>query len=183
MLGQSFKFRYISKHAYRLAQLIYSNQKILRYLNYLTDDPLADKTIGRNGEVIEQPDILFPFEKSGIDLDGYDRALITETQCRMFIYPSKAKLKAETNAGKITYIIDIITPNGFKLLKGSNEYRDALIADEISRMIDGHRVTGFGDVEITSFAAGKLQEGRFNYFTLYVEVGNLTIKDWLTIDD
>lgn len=183
MLGQTFKFRYISKHAFRLAELIYSNQNILRYINYLTDDPLAEKTIGRNGKQVKQPDIKVSFEDSGISLDAYDRNLVTESRCYIFLYPAKATLKADVNVGKITYIIDIIIPSGFRLLKGSNEYRDALIADEIARMVDGHRVTGFGDVEITSFATGKLQDGKYNYFTLYTDVGNLTIKDWLTIDD
>lgn len=183
MLGESFKFRYISQHALSLAKKIYSNQNILRYLNYLTDDPLASKTVNRKGEIVQQPDVNLSFDNCGINLEGYDRNIISEDRCYIFVYPSKAKLKAIANAGKIIYIVDIITPYGFKILHGKNEYRDALIADEISRMIDGHRITGFGDVEITDFATGKLQDGKYNYFTLYIEVGNLTIKDWLMIDD
>lgn len=183
IFGQSFKFRYISKHALTLAEKIYSNQNILRYLSYLTDDPLSQETLNRKGELVVQPDITVLFEDSGISLEAYDKNIITEDRCYIFLTPAKGHLKAETNAGKITYIVDIITPYKFKILKGTNEYRDALIADEISRMIDGHRVTGFGDVEITDFATGKLQDGKYNYFTLYIEVGNLAIKDWLFNDD
>lgn len=176
-MGKSLKFKYIAKHSLTIAQLLYENQNILRYMNYLTDDPLSNRTINRKGQIVEQPDINLGFDESGLNTGCFNKDILTETKCHLFIHPIKSNgMRTSKIIGELQYGIDIITPSGFQILADSREYRDFNIADEISQLIDGKAVTGVGDVEINDFSSGKL-DSEYCYLTLFVSIKNFTIKD------
>lgn len=171
----SIKFRDIANHEITIARYIYENQSILRYMYYLSNDPLSDKTINDKGEIVLQPDLDITFDEAHISLQSYDEKILSTKHCSMFIYPLHGTMYKRKTLGDITYAIDIICPKDFQMLWDTTEYRDFCIADEIAEMIDGKMVTGIGDVEILDWKSGRLEKD-YTYLSLFVNVKNFTVK-------
>lgn len=174
-MKHSVKFRDIAKHELAIAKIICDNQNIMRYMCYMTDDPLAERTVNRKGEIVEQPDLDIDYKSAHISIQSFNNKILDTSHLSMFIHPLKGALFANRTIGDITYAIDIVCPEDFQVFDGKIEYRDYNIADEICRDIDGKKITGFGDVEIVDFNSGKLEQD-YTFLTLFVRVRNFTLK-------
>lgn len=175
-MNRSVKFKDLNRHKLVIAEKIYNNQNILRYMNYMTDDPLAKRTVNRQGKIVEQPDLNISFDDAHLYTRAFDENILSTSHCSLFIHALEGNLSARQSIGYITYEIDIVCPCEFQILEGTRENRDGDIADEICGDIDGHMVTGVGDVEILTFKEGKLEKD-YTYLALFVRVKNFTVQD------
>jgi hypothetical protein len=72
----SSKFKFLDNNLTKIVTALQSNQKLMKYLVYLTDDPLAQQTVDRAGKSVLQPDIHYSLIDNYIILDDYDESVL-----------------------------------------------------------------------------------------------------------
>lgn len=159
------KFNHIEKHLTDILDLICNNQKIKRYLTYLSDDPLAI-TAG-------QPDIEDDLVNENILIAPFREKALTENKALLFIHPDEGNFEYD-EIGEETYTIDLALPLAHWLLS-SKELRAFRIAAEIAKLIDGKEVTGIGKVKISKFKCFKTDEP-FAGVTLWIKVKSSNLQ-------
>jgi len=153
----SLKFKHIGSNTVKMLMPIISNQNFLRYLTYLSDDPLAQQTYDRNGQLVNQPDIQDIPINSSILLTPFDPTIITDLQIKVFFYPYSGNLS--NFIGTDVYEFIITCPIQFFILQGSGEYRNFLMAYEVAKMIDSkYEVVGVSKIEITNWKIFKASD-------------------------
>jgi len=159
----SQKFKYIEENLTNILYTMVTNQNLLRYISYLDDDPLDPS----------KPDITSNLIGTQIMLIPFDLNVLTKQEINLFINPVQGDLSVKRPIGTHTFIIDIVVPNKFWLLKG--KIRAFRIADEIASNIDGLNIAGIGWVEINRYKIYSLNNA-FSSLSLFVDVGGVTVK-------
>lgn len=163
-LKVSMKFNHIEKHLMDILNLICMNQKIKRYLKYLSEDPLTVRSA--------QPDIQDDLINENILITPFHEKALKDDKALMFINPNEGNLEYD-DIGEEMYTIDIVLPVAHWRLHDTGELRVFRIAAEIAKLIDGKEVTGIGKVNITKFKCLELSES-FAGITISVKVNTST---------
>ena len=140
-----------------------SSQNILKYIYHLVDDPLSESDVTEdlmvNGNII---------------LTLFDETVLTNSQVKVFLNPFNGSLKSMP-LSDIVFTLDIIVPNLYWKLNGMGQIRPYRIADEFAQLVDGQKVAGIGEVNITNFKAYKVNT-TYSGLTLFIEVNSSTLK-------
>ena len=148
----------------KLLELISGSQNLKRYIKYV-DDPLNPIKSDIEGSLMNENIILSPFNQK----------ILTESTVLVFISPDNGNLRVRP-LGTNTYVIDIFCPLDLEywLIKNEGLLRVFRIGDEISKLIDGKRVAGVGDVNIISYKSGNL-DGTYGYLRLNLEIDSVSL--------
>jgi hypothetical protein len=171
----SFKFKNIESNYNKLLNIIKVNQNILRYIKYLSDDPLAQNTYV-DGILVNQPNI----EEDPID-NGYIIPSLFEGKTpdteivRLFLSPIIGNFQSYP-LSNIGFEINIILPINKFILSGLGEFRPFRIMDEIAQLIDQQTVAGIGETEITGFKCVKLDNSSYLNMSSLIKVSSSTMK-------
>ena len=147
----------------KLLSLILSNQNILKYITHLVDDPLSESDVTE--------DLL---ENGSIILTLFDEEILTDLKVKLFLNPFNGSLKSMP-LSDIVFTLDILVPNLYWKLNGLGQLRPYRIADEFAQLVDGQKVAGIGEVNITNFKSYKINK-TYSGITLFVEVNSSTTK-------
>ena len=139
------------------------SQNILKYIYHLVDDPLSESDVTEdlmsNGNII---------------LTLFDETVLTNSQVKLFLNPFNGSLKSMP-LSDIVFTLDIVVPNLYWKLNGMGQLRPYRIADEFAQLVDGQKVAGLGEVNITNFKAYKIN-ATYSGLTLFIEVNSSTLK-------
>lgn len=168
----SLKFKHIGTNTVKMLMPIVNNQNFLRYLTYLTDDPLALKTYDRNGQSVNQPDITTIPIGDTVKLTPFDPNIITESKIIVFFYPLKGDLS--NIVGTDIYELVIACPLQYFILQGSGEFRPFMMAYEIAKMLDSQsEIAGVAKIEIKNWQIFKASDSNVGLSLLiHVKNGN-----------
>ena len=172
IIGISLKFKHIADNALKIAELLVTNQNILRYINYNTNSPLDLKTIDGSGKKVSQPDLTLSLKDSGILLTPYNEDILNETKVKVFISP----LKPKNNTGVLVddvYVVNIVCPIDYYVLDEKYEFRPFNIAYEICQELDNKNVAGVGKCNVFDWNNGKLNTN-YCITNLFISVTNAT---------
>lgn len=158
----SYKFRNLEKNLIKLILPIANNENIKRYLCYLDEDPL-DKN---------KPDITKNIINEYIYLMPFNEKTLNDSKVMIFYYPEYGDLRRKPT-GTHRFLMDIICPYSAWIFQG--KMRPIEIANEVSKLIDGKNIAGVGEVNITNYKSGKLDE-TYGFFTLFIEIESVTTK-------
>ena len=167
----SNKYSFINDNISDLLLPIVTNQNILRYIHYLDNDPLNSSKPNINNPYVIDDGV--HTSEAHIFLDFFNETIVTEQKIYMFFTPIKPK-RTFTEISTINsylFSLSIVIPSTYWSLRGQGKLRAYAIADEISQMIDGKRITGIGEVIIESDGAGKLDNG-YRILELVIKVDN-----------
>lgn len=165
-MNASLKFKFIEQNLMKILMLVVTNQKILRYIKYLNDNPLDESL----------PDIEDTLINSHIILSPFDKEVVTVSEVKLFFYPTRSDLKSKP-LGKHIYMFDIICPINYYIIPNMGQFRTIRIADEIAKMIDGQTIAGIGEVTIPNAYLSRLSnDSNYIIYSLPVEVNTATIK-------
>jgi len=143
--------------------LLLGSQNISKYIYHLVDDPLSESDVTEdlmgNGNII---------------LTLFDETVLTNSQIKVFLNPFNGSLKSMP-LSDIVFTLDIIVPNLYWKLNGMGQIRPYRIADEFAQLVDGQKVAGMGEVNITNFKAYKVN-ATYSGLTLFIEVNSSTLK-------
>jgi len=143
--------------------LLLSSKNISKYIYHLVDDPLSESDVTEdlmgNGNII---------------LTLFDETVLTNSQVKVFLNPFNGSLKSMP-LSDIVFTLDIIVPNLYWKLNGMGQIRPYRIADEFAQLVDGQKVAGIGEVNITNFKAYKVNT-TYSGLTLFIEVNSSTLK-------
>ena len=109
-----------------------------------------------------------------IILTLFDETVLTNSQVKVFLNPFNGSLKSMP-LSDIVFTLDIIVPNLYWKLNGMGQIRPYRIADEFAQLVDGQKVAGMGEVNITNFKAYKVNT-TYSGLTLFIEVNSSTTK-------
>ena len=147
----------------KLLSLLLGSQNISKYIYHLVDDPLSESDVTEdlmvNGNII---------------LTLFDETVLTNSQVKVFLNPFNGSLKSMP-LSDIVFTLDIIVPNLYWKLNGMGQLRPYRISDEFAQLVDGQKVAGLGEVNITNFKAYKVNE-TYSGLTLFIEVNSSTLK-------
>ena len=143
--------------------MLLGSQNISKYIYHLVDDPLSESDVTEdlmgNGNII---------------LTLFDETVLTNSQVKVFLNPFNGSLKSMP-LSDIVFTLDIIVPNLYWKLNGMGQIRPYRIADEFAQLVDGQKVAGMGEVNITNFKAYKVN-ATYSGLTLFIEVNSSTLK-------
>ena len=143
--------------------MLLGSQNISKYIYHLVDDPLSESDVTEdlmgNGNII---------------LTLFDETVLTNSQVKVFLNPFNGSLKSMP-LSDIVFTLDIIVPNLYWKLNGMGQIRPYRIADEFAQLVDGQKVAGMGEVNITNFKAYKVN-ATYSGLTLFIEVNSSTTK-------
>ena len=143
--------------------MLLGSQNISKYIYHLVDDPLSESDVTEdlmgNGNII---------------LTLFDETVLTNSQIKVFLNPFNGSLKSMP-LSDIVFTLDIIVPNLYWKLNGMGQIRPYRIADEFAQLVDGQKVAGMGEVNITNFKAYKVN-ATYSGLTLFIEVNSSTLK-------
>ena len=147
----------------KLLSLLLESKNISKYIYHLVDDPLSESDVTEdlmvNGNII---------------LTLFDETVLTNSQVKVFLNPFNGSLKSMP-LSDIVFTLDIIVPNLYWKLNGMGQIRPYRIADEFAQLVDGQKVAGIGEVNITNFKAYKVN-ATYSGLTLFIEVNSSTLK-------
>jgi len=147
----------------KLLSLLLESKNISKYIYHLVDDPLSESDVTEdlmgNGNII---------------LTLFDETVLTNSQVKVFLNPFNGSLKSMPTSD-IVFTLDIIVPNLYWKLNGMGQIRPYRIADEFAQLVDGQKVAGMGEVNITNFKAYKVNT-TYSGLTLFIEVNSSTTK-------
>ena len=147
----------------KLLSLLLESKNISKYIYHLVDDPLSESDVTEdlmgNGNII---------------LTLFDETVLTNSQIKVFLNPFNGSLKSMP-LSDIVFTLDIIVPNLYWKLNGMGQIRPYRIADEFAQLVDGQKVAGMGEVNITNFKAYKVN-ATYSGLTLFIEVNSSTLK-------
>ena len=147
----------------KLLSLLLESKNISKYIYHLVDDPLSESDVTEdlmvNGNII---------------LTLFDETVLTNSQVKVFLNPFNGSLKSMP-LSDIVFTLDIIVPNLYWKLNGMGQIRPYRIADEFAQLVDGQKVAGIGEVNITNFKAYKVNT-TYSGLTLFIEVNSSTLK-------
>ena len=147
----------------KLLSLLLESKNISKYIYHLVDDPLSESDVTEdlmgNGNII---------------LTLFDETVLTNSQVKVFLNPFNGSLKSMP-LSDIVFTLDIIVPNLYWKLNGMGQIRPYRIADEFAQLVDGQKVAGMGEVNITNFKAYKVN-ATYSGLTLFIEVNSSTLK-------
>ena len=109
-----------------------------------------------------------------IILTLFDETVLTNSQVKVFLNPFNGSLKSMPTSD-IVFTLDIVVPNLYWKLNGMGQLRPYRIADEFAQLVDGQKVAGLGEVNITNFKAYKVN-ATYSGLTLFIEVNSSTLK-------
>ena len=143
--------------------MLLESKNISKYIYHLVDDPLSELDVTEdlmaNGNII---------------LTLFDETVLTNSQVKVFLNPFNGSLKSMP-LSDIVFTLDIIVPNLYWKLNGMGQIRPYRIADEFAQLVDGQKVAGMGEVNITNFKAYKVN-ATYSGLTLFIEVNSSTLK-------
>lgn len=165
MEQKSFKFKHIENNLVKLLSLLLSSQNIARYIIYLNDDPLN----------LLLPDVTVDLMENGnISLTLFDEKVLTDNKVKIFLNPYNGSLKTMP-LSDIVFVMDIIMQNTYWVLSGMGQLRPYRISDEFAQLVDGQKVAGIGEVNITNFKAYKVND-TYSGLSLFIEINSSTLK-------
>lgn len=162
----SMKLDKVEEHLLDMLIPINDNQKIKRYIKYLSNTPLEVTP--------EQPDIEDSLIYDNILITPFSDKVLTESKVLLFFNPIDGNLEPEIVGDEI-YTLDIIVPITYWVLQGQGKIRVFRIGSEIAKIVDGQDITGVGKVKLKRFKCYKVND---NYagMTLFIEVKTTTVK-------
>ena len=162
--GTSIKFKHISTNRMKIIQELLKNQRLLKYLTYLNDNPLSGADVNA-GIVL----------KDNIVLTKFNPNILTETKILMFLTTDIIRFGRGRVTDDTIYNLDIVLPNDKWTIYSNMVERPLAIADEIAKSIDQQRVAGIGEVWISSVNTGKVNDD-YAVLNLKISVANGTTK-------
>jgi hypothetical protein len=171
----SFKFKNIESNYNKLLDIIKANQNVLRYIKYLSDEPLAQKTYV-NGILVNQPNIEEdPIDNGYIIPSLFDGKIPDQETVRLFLSPIIGNFKSYP-LSDIGFEVNIVLPISKFILSGAGTFRPFRIMDEIAQNIDQQNVAGIGETEITGFKCFKLENSSYLYMSSLIKISSSTMK-------
>lgn len=161
----STRYDNISKNLNDIVSELLESKELLRWITYLDDYPLSE----------EKPEV--PKGKvlgSSIILTRVNETILNKTMCKVFITPkggSEPRNRQNILADTI-FEVNIALPNELGYNYKLRVDRFATIASEIAKAIDGKKITGVGEVRVsTSFNTYKINN-TYNAMMLYITTTN-----------
>lgn len=161
MKQKSLKFKHIEDNLIKLSKLLVENQNIKRYIYYLDNDPLNPSKPDITEDLVESKHILCTL---------FDKTVLTEPKVRIFLNPLQGVLN-NPSLSVIVFTLEIVIPSPNWDIEGIGKLRAFRIADEFAQDIDGQKVAGIGEVNITDFKTYKINESYFG-MVLYIEINS-----------
>lgn len=162
--GTSMKFKHLSTNRMKIVNVLLKNQRLLKYLTYLNDNPLSGENVSA-GVVL----------KNNINLTKFDEEILSDTKISVFFTTGNIRfIKGQTTSDTV-YTMDIVLPNKYWTIYSNMMERPVEIVNEISKSIDQQRVAGIGEVWISSVNTGKVNDD-YAVLNLKISVANGTIK-------
>ncbi len=166
----SLKFKHIGTNTVKMLTPIITNQNLLRYLTYLTDEPLAQQAYNQSNQLVSQPDITNIPIGDTVILTPFSPDIIDEEKIIMFFYPLRGD--SSNFVGTDIYEIVLTCPLRFFILQGSGEFRLFMMAYEIAKMLDSQpEIAGCGNIEIKNWQIFKVSDNNVG-LSLLVHVKN-----------
>ena len=162
--GTSIKFKHMSTNRMKIIQELLKNQRLLKYLTYLNDNPLSGVDVSA-GKVL----------KDNFILTKYDEDVLSETQIKLFFTTDIIRFNRGRVVDDTIYNLDIVLPNNKWTIYSNMIERPLAIADEIAKSIDQQRVAGIGEIWISAVNTGKVNS-TYSFLNLKISVANGTIK-------
>jgi len=173
-MSLSLKFKHMGKNIVKILIPIISNQNFLRYVYYLTDEPLLHQTYDTQGNLINQPDIQDNPIGTSLLLTPFDPTVLTNSVVKVFIYPLRGNLSDPISND--VYEIIILCDISHYILNGSGELRLFMIAYEICQSIDNQYIAGAGSsVKITDWRMFKVND-TYAGLSVWANVSNGTLR-------
>ena len=153
---------------------IINNQNFLRYITYLTDEPLSLQTYNRQGILVNQPNITEIPLGDSLLLTPYDPTVITDMRIKVLFSPLKGDLSKSISEDIYEFII--LYPVEYHVIQGSGEFRPFMIAYEISQSIDSqYEIAGVSKIEMSDWRMFKVND-TYAGLSVWVNVSNGTLR-------
>ena len=162
--GTSIKFKHMSTNRMKIIQELLKNQRLLKYLTYLNDNPLS-------GEDVSAGDVL----KNNIVLTKFDKDVLSETQIKLFFTTQNINFVKGRTLEDTIYTMEIVLLDKYWTIYSNMVERPVEIAYEISRSIDQQRIAGIGEVWVSNLSTGKVNDD-YSVASLKIAVADGTIK-------
>ena len=162
--GTSIKFKHISTNRMKIISELLKNQRLLKYLTYLNDNPLSGADVNA-GSVL----------RDNVVLTKFNETILTETKILMFLTTDSIRFSRGRVLDDTIYNLDIVLPNHKWTIYSNMIERPMAIADEIAKSIDQQRVAGIGEVWISAVNTGKVNS-TYSFLNLKISVANATYK-------
>lgn len=162
--GTSIKFKHMSTNRMKIISELLKNQRLLKYLTYLNDNPLSGADVNA-GAVL----------RDNVVLTKFNETILTETKILMFLTTDSIRFSRGRVLDDTIYNLDIVLPNDKWTIYSNMIERPMAIADEIAKSIDQQRVAGIGEVWISAVNTGKANS-TYSFLNLKISVANGTIK-------
>lgn len=170
----STRYENISNNLNDIVDVLVGNDELLMWTINLVDDPLSDKN-----PPIKKRDVL----GNAIVLTRVNETILNKTMGKIFIVPrggSEPKGRQGILADTV-FEVNIALPNHLSYNYARRTDRFSEIASQIAKSLDGKKITGIGDVKVsTSFNTYKVNE-TYNAMMLYITTTN-SIMGKLDID-
>jgi hypothetical protein len=169
---ESTKFKYLDDNLKLIVSKLSDNQNFVRYVMYLTNDPLALNYKDESGKLISQPNININLIDTGnVVLDDFSQEILKEEKVILFLHSSRGTFDIATSND--LFAIDITYPFTRGILKGFGRTRYNQIAYEFCRSIDMKDV-GIGQVKVYDYIKGSIND-KYGILTLLFKICNASV--------
>ena len=180
MAIESTKFEHIGENLCSLLETGANSQRLLRLIAYNTDDPFSIETLDRNGNLMQQPDINFDdLLYSQIIIGLVDTTMVKDLQTKIFLHPHRGRFPIQNATSEETFILDIVFPHIYHVLRHQGNTRPELIASEFFKNIDRINIDGAGiqKIYVTEYIESPLDIQNFGCLSCLFLVSNSNLDD------
>ena len=143
----SLQFNNLEDNLQLMIEPLKNDQEFLRYILNLNDYPLDQDYIDDNGNIVQQPDILTPYDlikSQMITLTLFNPNILKETKVQIFFSPLQGTSSEGDPIFHNIYIVDIIVPYNFMIINSTGKLRLFRIANRISKLWNNQYLAGIG---------------------------------------
>jgi len=173
----SMKFRNITKIKNGIINLISHDNKIKRYVLYLTREPLNLSAYDTSSILQDQPDVEIDlvFGDPHIYGSSFNDVVLSASQVTIFVHRYMGDLTGKA-LGINTLIVDIVTPLEFNILN-ETEDRNSAIACSICDLVDDTSI-GVGKASVVKYTESRysLTDNNYEILSLFIEVSTSNLR-------
>jgi hypothetical protein len=170
----SNKYQFVNENAHKILMPIINNQKILRYISYLDNDPL-----NTNKDDISSTNIIYDgvhTENARIYLDLYNKSINNTNKILLFFSPigcgTDNNYSINTTSHESLFKLNIVVPAKYWTIPDKQNkkiFRAYTIANEIAKEIDNRNIAGIGNVYIKNDRVITSDNNRILELLIHVE--------------
>lgn len=144
----SKKYQRVSQNLNEIVNELLKNQKLLKWLTYLVDQPLSLPDVPA-GKVLGNQ----------IVLTRMNETILPKAATKMFIVARGGKDHRKGVLTDTVFQVDILSPHNEAYIYSTRKDRYIEVASEVAKSLDGRNITGVGDVVVSSdFTTYKVNE-------------------------